>query len=769
MNPLSDKRPQYPININKTTTPQEKNQPPCPYDEVFYYDKEVKLQVVPFPVESEIFQDVIYLNSEDFRFARKHIWAVIDRQGLLPMQYYYDYRFDDRISLGQVALSAPQRMTLNAKPNTILNLALRSLNLSSFAPIKSLVISISFNGKLAGFFEIEEEDLKKSLQNSFKGHVLNKSQILPIMYKGISLLLQIDEIVSEKSADAFQNAGIFPDILPEIVMMISSKHQANLRINNHAIKNNTRNISLNFKGLGIGGLEQQLEEVLTRAFLTRVLPADDFKCYGAKHAKGVLLYGPPGTGKTLIARTIANMFGHAKVTVVNGPELLSKYVGQSEEHVRSLFKAAEAEYKEKKDDSDLHIIIFDEIDAICKKRGQNSDGTGVGDNIVNQLLTKMDGVEELNNILVIGMTNRKDLIDEAFLRPGRMEVLLPINLPDAKGRLEILEIHTSTLREHDKLDSSVDLNKWAELTSNFSGADLEGLVRSAIQNALPRNFENENGKKIVPKKLTKQELAKVTEQDFQKAFEKSVPSFGISAQKIDPYIRNNLLPFNPETKKIMDIADRFFRTLKQAEDCPILSILLAGDEGVGKTTMAAELAMRSQAPYVSMIEAGDLAGKADKDRISHIESEFNKAYQSKFSVIILDNLEGILAATPDGHTFSNQTLIKLQHFLKSPPKNKMMVIATTCNQEFIENVNLDRTFKALFEMPKMETEDVVDLLWHLKLINARSITDVDVSIPPAPIGDVMLFIKTYLASNEVSDNNNRFNLDHFLTLFKRGI
>ena len=142
--------------------------------------------------------------------------------------------------------------------------------------------------------------------------------------------------------------------------------------------------------------------------------------------KGMLLYGPPGTGKTLIARKIGQMLNAREPKLVNGPEVLNKFVGQSEENIRNLFAEAEAEYRSRGDESELHIIIFDEIDAICKARyaltfcvyfplifsGSNSTGgTGVGDSIVNQLLSKIDGVEELNNILVIGMTNRKDLID----------------------------------------------------------------------------------------------------------------------------------------------------------------------------------------------------------------------------------------------------------------------------------------------------------------------------------------------------------------------
>jgi hypothetical protein len=142
------------------------------------------------------------------------------------------------------------------------------------------------------------------------------------------------------------------------------------------------------------------------------------KKMGQKHARGMLLFGPPGCGKTLIARQIGKALHARPPKIVNGPEILNKYVGQSEENIRALFADAEKEQAERGDDSELHIIIFDEFDAICKQRGSTGGGTGVNDSIVNQLLSKIDGVDSLNNILLIGMTNRKDMLDEAVLRPG---------------------------------------------------------------------------------------------------------------------------------------------------------------------------------------------------------------------------------------------------------------------------------------------------------------------------------------------------------------
>ncbi|GIQ88798.1 hypothetical protein KIPB_011132, partial [Kipferlia bialata] len=173
--------------------------------------------------------------------------------------------------------------------------------------------------------------------------------------------------------------------------------------------------SFNLEDYGIGGLDSQFSDIFRRAFTSRVFPPEMIRRMGLRHTKGILLYGPPGTGKTLLARQIGRMLNCKTPKVVSGPEILSKYVGQAEENLRALFSDAEKDYQEMGDDSDLHLIIFDEIDAICKSRGGRSDSTGVYDSMVNQLLAKMEGVDELHNILIIGMTNRKDLIDSALL------------------------------------------------------------------------------------------------------------------------------------------------------------------------------------------------------------------------------------------------------------------------------------------------------------------------------------------------------------------
>jgi vesicle-fusing ATPase len=158
-----------------------------------------------------------------------------------------------------------------------------------------------------------------------------------------------------------------------------------------------------------------------------------------------------------------------------------------------LFADAEKDQKTYGDESKLHIIIFDEIDAICRARGSTGNsGTGVNETVVNQLLSKLDGVDSLNNILVIGMTNRKDMIDEAMLRPGRLEIHLEIGLPDEFGRKQIFEIHTRHMRNNNLLDDGIDFEKLAVLTKNYTGAEIEAVCRSATSYALFKDLDLSN-------------------------------------------------------------------------------------------------------------------------------------------------------------------------------------------------------------------------------------------------------------------------------------
>ena len=237
----------------------------------------------------------------------------------------------------------------------------------------------------------------------------------------------------------------------------------------------------------IGGLKEvkrKLQEMVEWPLKYREL----FEYAGLRPPKGILLYGPPGTGKTLLAKAVATESG-ANFIAVRGPEILSKWVGESERAIREIFRKARTYAPA--------IIFFDEIDAIAPKRGAGIGDARVTERIVSQLLTEMDGIEELHDVVVIAATNRPDLLDPALLRPGRFDRVIEVPMPDLKAREEIFKIH---MKKHAKaLEGDVDelAREFAKITKDFSGADIEAVCREAAMKGL-REFVEKIGD---PKKL----------------------------------------------------------------------------------------------------------------------------------------------------------------------------------------------------------------------------------------------------------------------------
>ena len=240
----------------------------------------------------------------------------------------------------------------------------------------------------------------------------------------------------------------------------------------------------------IGGLED-IKEKLRELIEIPLIRPDLFEKAGIKPSKGILLSGPPGTGKTLLVKAIANE-ANANFISVKGPELISKWVGESEKHVREVFKKARQVAPT--------IIFFDEFDSISKVRGSSlSDST---EKVVNQLLTEMDGIEELEKVIVIAATNRKDLIDPSLLRPGRIDSIVELGNPDKNTRKKIFEVHTKKM----PLDNSINLDEYVSKTEGWTGAEIEAISREAGVIAIKRAYKQKDKISI-----------KVTKDDFEKA------------------------------------------------------------------------------------------------------------------------------------------------------------------------------------------------------------------------------------------------------------
>ncbi|KAF2436294.1 AAA-domain-containing protein [Tothia fuscella] len=458
-----------------------------------------------------------------------------------------------------------------------------------------------------------------------------------------------------------------------------------------------------FEDMGIGGLDTEFAAIFRKAFASRLFPAGLIEQMGIQHVKGMLLYGPPGTGKTLIARQIGKMLKAREPKVINGPEVLNKFVGQSEENIRKLFADAEKEYKERGDESELHIIIFDELDAVCKQRGSTSGGTGVGDSVVNQLLSKLDGVDQLNNILLIGMTNRKDMIDEALLRAGRLEVHLEIGLPDEHGRGQILTIHTQQMRSNGFLDQDVDLAELAHMTKNYSGAEISGLVRAASSFAFSRHIKVGTVAGIADDVVD----IKVKRQDFLVALEETKPLFGVAEEEFEECTRGGLIKFSPGIDSILDVGEADIRAVREPNSAELLTTLLHGPPGSGKTALAATLALGSEFPYIKLISPKNMIGMNDAMKVQQLDKIFRDADKSVLSVVVIDDIEGLLDWVPIGPRFSNTVLSALRNWLaKVPPKGRRrLVLATTSERSVLEQLGLLRQFTGQIAVPNVNSHD----------------------------------------------------------------
>ncbi len=264
----------------------------------------------------------------------------------------------------------------------------------------------------------------------------------------------------------------------------------------------------------VGGLDSVKME-LKEAVEWPIKHSDAFKRLGIKPSRGILLYGPPGTGKTLLAKAVAKE-SEANFIQVKGPSLLSMWVGKSEEGVRKIFERARQ--------VSPCIVFFDEVDALAGKRGEDH-GSKVTERVLNQILAEMDGLEDLKDVLVIGATNRPDMLDTALLRPGRFDKILLVNAPSDEGRLQILKVHTTKMVEGKALGKDVDLVDISKKTSGYTGADLENLVREAAMLALREDI---NAKEVKKK-------------HFADALNKVKPSVSKSAIDVYQKIEENYL------------------------------------------------------------------------------------------------------------------------------------------------------------------------------------------------------------------------------------
>ncbi|MBI5001661.1 MAG: CDC48 family AAA ATPase [Euryarchaeota archaeon] len=389
----------------------------------------------------------------------------------------------------------------------------------------------------------------------------------------------------------------------------------------------------------IGGLKDELQRVREMIELPLKHP-ELFQRLGIDPPKGVLLYGPPGTGKTLIAKAVANEAG-ASFYSIQGPEIMSKYYGDTEKALRDRFEEAEK--------SAPSIIFIDELDSIAPKRDEVQGE--VERRLVAQMLTLMDGMSSRGNVIVIGATNREDSIDPALRRPGRFDREIEIGVPDRNGRKEILQIHTRGMPIAGTEDErNTLLDNFASITYGFVGADLAALSREAAMRALRRYLPDIDLEKPIPTEtLSKME---VTHDDFRDAMKDVEPSAMREVMVEVPQVRWDDVGGLEDVKRVLREAVEL--PLKNPEAfsrlgiTPPRGILLYGPPGTGKTLIAKAVANESQANFIS-IKGPEVMSKWVGESEKAVRLIFKKAKQVSPTIVFLDEIDAIAPTRGSGH------------------------------------------------------------------------------------------------------------------------
>lgn len=353
-----------------------------------------------------------------------------------------------------------------------------------------------------------------------------------------------------------------------------------------------------------------------------------FKRLGVEAPKGVLLHGPPGTGKTLLAKAVANETNTSFYTI-GGPEIMSKYYGESEEKLRSIFEQAEKNAPS--------IIFIDEIDSIAPKREEVSGE--VERRIVAQLLSLMDGMSSRGKVVVIGATNRVNAIDPALRRPGRFDREIEIGVPDRNGRLEILQVHTRGM----PLAKDVNLEKIADISHGFVGADLQSLSKEAGMRALRKILpEIDLSSQSIPVETLRKII--VTMQDFMDVVKEMEPSAMREVFVEVPDVKwddiGGLSSIKQELQEAVEWPLKYQGVFAYADAMPPKGILLYGPPGTGKTLMAKAAANESEANFIS-IKGPELLSKWVGESEKGVREVFRKARQAAPCIIFFDEVDAI--------------------------------------------------------------------------------------------------------------------------------
>ncbi|RLI05157.1 AAA family ATPase [Candidatus Bathyarchaeota archaeon] len=445
----------------------------------------------------------------------------------------------------------------------------------------------------------------------------------------------------------------------------------------------------------IGGLGNAIQKIREMVELPLKHP-EVFKRLGIDPPKGVLLYGPPGCGKTLLAKAVANET-NANFKLINGPEIMSKFYGQSEEQLREIFKEAS--------ENAPTIIFIDEIDAIAPKR---EEATGeVERRVVSQLLALMDGLESRGQVIVIAATNRPNAIDPALRRPGRFDREIEIGVPDRNGRLEILQIHTRGM----PLAKDVNLEELADITHGFVGADLAALCREAAMRTLRRFLPQiDLEKETIPTEVLQK--MEVTREDFMEALKETQPSAMREVLIETPNVRwedvGGLEKVKQALKEAVEWPLKYPEVFKRMGITPPKGILLVGSPGTGKTLLAKAVATESEANFIS-VKGPEVLSKWVGESEKAVRDIFRRARTVAPAIIFFDEIDAVAPRKDSGFGDSHVTERVISQLLTEmdglETLRGVVVIAATNRPDLLDPALLrPGRFDRILEVPVPDKE-----------------------------------------------------------------
>jgi transitional endoplasmic reticulum ATPase len=469
----------------------------------------------------------------------------------------------------------------------------------------------------------------------------------------------------------------------------------------------------------IGGLGKELHRVREMIELPLKYP-QIFERLGIDPPKGVLLHGPPGCGKTLIARAVTNETA-AYFTHITGPEIMGKFYGESEARLRAVFEEASANAPA--------ILFIDEIDAIAPKREEMGGEKQVERRVVAQLLALMDGLESRGELIVIGATNIPNSLDPALRRPGRFDREIAISIPDQRGRLEILQIHTRGM----PLAQDVDLAKLSQITHGFVGADLEALCREAAMNALRKimpsiDFQLDE----IPYETLLQ--LEVTMNDFNEALKEVEPSAIREVFVEVPNVKWEDVGGLGEVKeKLIEAVEwplRYPELFREANVKPPKGILLSGLPGTGKTLVAKALASESEVNFIS-VKGPELMSKYVGESERGVREVFRKAKQASPCILFFDEFDSLVPERGLGEN-SQVTERVISQFLTEldglEELKGVLVLAATNRKDLIDSAILrPGRFDFTLEFP-LPDENARRAIFEIHTRGKPLVSDVDLGV-----------------------------------------